>query len=132
VIKYKTDKIKKEFYFDIHPRLRGLVMALDCHLTANAKTLDSPQLCIVCARRTKEENFRIYGRHRPSAHCTRPCRAVDIAINTQGHPNYISDKAAAAIEEFITNWFPRYDGYKAFIRHGEPKKADHMHLSVQP
>ena len=132
MIEFKSDRIKEEFYTKIHPRLQGMMLALQNHLKLNFEALDNPQFCIVCAKRTTEENFRIYGRHKASAHCTKPCRAIDVAVNTQGHPNYLSDKAVAAIEDFVTSWFPRYDCQKAFIRHGEPGKRDHIHFSVQP
>lgn len=126
MIKFKTPKLKEEFY-DLgrtDPRIRAAAseLALWC-----GKMFDK-DLIITCVWRTEEEQFTIYGEKKRSAHfCLPQCRAVDI----RAHRNYFSLYELENIQSFVQKYFPRRDRLPAVLLHGQGDKF-HIHLSVEP
>lgn len=126
MIKFRTPQLRQEFY-DIaqtDPRLR----AAAGELAFWVEKLFRKEMVLTCVWRTEEEQEKIYGKPKPSAHfCTPQCRAVDI----RAHRNYFSQHELENMESFVQKYFPRGDGLKPVMFHGE-KDDFHIHLSVEP
>jgi hypothetical protein len=126
MIKFKTLKLKEEFYdlAQTDPRIR----AVAGELALWVGKLFEKHLVVTCVWRAEEEQRKIYGEVKPSAHfCNPQCRAVDI----RGHYDYFSTHELTNIESFVRKYFPRGDGIPAVRIHGEGDDH-HIHLSVEP
>jgi hypothetical protein len=126
VLKFKTASLREQFYdlAQTDPRIRGVATELALWI---GKLFDK-DLIITCVWRTEEEQKGIYGQTKPSAHfCSPQCRAVDV----RAHRQYFTPHELENIESLINKYFPRRDGFKPFLLHGEGNNS-HIHLSVEP
>ena len=126
MVRFKTPKLKEEFYdlAQTDPRIRAVAGELALWI----EKLFEKHLVVTCVWRTEEEQRKIYGEVKPSAHsCTPRCRAVDI----RAHQDYFSLYELENIQSFVEKYFPRRDKLPPVLLHGLGDKF-HIHLSVEP
>lgn len=126
MIKFKSPQLRKEFYdlAQTDPRIR----AAAGELAFWTGKLFSKEVVITCVWRSEEEQKKIYGEVKPSAHFCHPqCRAVDI----RAARDYFSQHELENMESFVRKYFPRRDGFKEILLHGQGDNF-HIHLSVEP
>ncbi len=126
MLKFKSAQLKEQFYHlgQTDPRIR----ALAGELALWVEKLFEKDVIITCVWRTEEEQNKIYGDSKSSAHfCLPQCRAVD----TRAHRDYFSAFELENIQSFVQKYFPRKDELPAVLLHGLGDKF-HIHLSVEP